>query len=101
MTTNKTLRDYNNEDDYGAERIADLINDYDEDLLNEAAIYFNDNGMELVVAYGDNKTISIELNTEEERAVVQMVLSDANFWTAFLGALGQAMKKKMEQDIGE
>lgn len=70
----------------------------DDVYYNEAAIYFNDN--ELVVSYGDDKTISIELNTDEERAVVQTVLSDANLWMAFLGALGQAMKTQMEQDIG-
>ncbi len=69
-----------------------------EEVYNEAAIYFNDN--ELVIAYGDDKTVSIELNTDEERAVVQTVLSDANLWMAFLGALGEAMKTKMEQDIG-
>lgn len=65
--------------------------DDETELLNEAAIFFNDD--ELVIAYGDNKSISIELNTDEERATVQTVLSDANFWTAFLGALGQAMKE--------
>lgn len=70
----------------------------DDPYYNEAAIYFNDN--ELIVAYGHDKTVAIELNTDEERAVVQTVLSDANFWMAFLGALGQAMKTKMEQDIG-
>jgi hypothetical protein len=72
----------------------------DDIYYNEAAVYFDDN--ELIVAFGDDeKTVSIELNTEEERAVVQTVLSDANFWMAFLGALGQAMKTKMEQSIGE
>jgi hypothetical protein len=69
-----------------------------EEAYNEAAVYFNDN--ELVVAFGDDKTVSIELNTDEERAVVQTVLSDVNLWMAFLGALGEAMKTKMEQDIG-
>jgi hypothetical protein len=64
--------------------------------LNEAAIFFDENT--LVVAYGDNKSISIELNTDEERETVQTILSDVNFWTAFLGALGQAMK---ENKIGE
>jgi len=64
--------------------------------LNEAAIFFDENT--LVVAYGGNKSISIELNTDEERETVQTTLSDVNFWTAFLGALGQAMK---ENKIGE
>jgi hypothetical protein len=64
--------------------------------LDEAAIFFDENT--LVVAYGDNKSISIELNTDEERETVQTILSDVNFWTAFLGALGQAMK---ENKIGE
>ncbi len=70
----------------------------DDEAYNEAAIYFNDN--ELVVDYADGKVVAIELNTDEERAAVQSVLSNVNFWTAFLGALGQAMKTKMEQDIG-
>jgi hypothetical protein len=73
------------------------LNEEDE-VYNEAAIYFNDK--ELVVDYADGKAVAIELNTDEERAVVQAVLSDVNFWTAFLGALGQAMKTKMEQAVG-
>jgi hypothetical protein len=62
-----------------------------EEEMDEVAIYFDDN--ELIVAYGDSHSISIELNTEEERETVRTVLSDVNFWTAFLGALGQAMEQ--------
>jgi hypothetical protein len=59
---------------------------------NEAAIYFNDD--ELVVDFGHPaKTISISINTDNERQVIAKVLDDVNFWTAFLGALGQAMQQ--------
>jgi hypothetical protein len=97
MSKNKTLRDYNNEDDYHDERVADLINDdaddYEELNDNIAAIFFDDDG-NLVIDYGwENKNIAIELNSDEDRAVIMTVLNDVNFWTAFLGALSQAVEK--------
>lgn len=58
---------------------------------DEAAIYFNDDS--LVVDYGNGHNIAITIDSDEERQVVRTVLGDANFWTAFLGALGQAMEQ--------
>ncbi len=70
-----------------------------EDLTDDiAAIFFDEDG-NLVVDYGwEGKNIFIELSSDEERATIMTVLNDVNFWTAFLGALGQAMK---ENKIGE
>jgi hypothetical protein len=56
---------------------------------NEAAIYFNDN--QLVVAYGDGRNIVMELESEEERELVQTIISDVNFWSQFLSALSVAL----------
>lgn len=67
--------------------------------VNEASIYFEDN--ELIVAYGDGNIIGITMDSEEDRTVIRQVLGDANMWTAFLGALSQAMeqvKKEMSNN---
>ncbi len=60
---------------------------------NEAALYFDEDNEEFVVAYGDGQIIGITIDNDEDRQVIRTVLSDANFWTAFLGALGQAMQQ--------
>ena len=68
---------------------------YDEDewAENEAALYFDEDSEEFVVAYGDGQVIGITIDNDEDRNVIRTVLSDVNFWTAFLGALGQAMQQ--------
>lgn len=59
--------------------------------LNEAAIYFdNDN---LVVAFGEGKVATLELERQEERDVIKKVLADVNTWAAFLGSLSAALKQ--------
>jgi hypothetical protein len=68
----------------------------DEDFefaVNEAAVYFDDN--RLVVAFGDGKAATMEIERDEERDVVKRVLSDANTWAAFLGSLSAALKEHM------
>jgi hypothetical protein len=59
---------------------------------NEAAIYFNET--ELVVDFGHPaKTISISLDDDNDQYLIAKVLDDTNFWTAFLGALSQAVEQ--------
>ena len=59
--------------------------------VNEAAIYFdNDN---LVVAFGDGKAATMEIERDDERDIIRRVLSDANTWAAFLGSLSAALKQ--------
>ncbi len=83
------------------------MGDETEDLTDDiAAIFFDEDG-NLVVDYGwEGKNIFIELSSDEERATIMTVLNDVNFWTAFLGALGQAMQTQRvalekENKIGE
>lgn len=59
--------------------------------VNEAALYFE--GNTLVVAFGDGRSATMELDTDEERAVVHTVLSDANTWAMFLQSLSAALKQ--------
>lgn len=61
--------------------------------VNEAAIYFSDDGNDLVVAFGDGKVATLELERDEERSVVKTVLGDANTWASFLGSLSAALKQ--------
>ena len=46
--------------------------------LNEAALFFD--GLSLVVAYGDDRDITVELDDEHEKALVRTLLADVNFW---------------------
>jgi hypothetical protein len=68
----------------------DPIND-EELQQNEAAIFIED-GI-LVIAFGDNRTAEMELETEAETATVLTLLADPNFWAQFLGSLSVALKK--------
>lgn len=61
--------------------------------LNEAAIYFSEDGNNLVVSFGEGKEATIELEREEERDVIRRVLADVNTWAAFLGSLSAALKQ--------
>lgn len=60
--------------------------------LNEAAIYFDEED-NLVVAFGDGKTATLELENDDERAIIRTVMRDANTWAAFLGSLSAALKQ--------
>lgn len=59
--------------------------------VNEAAIYFD--GNQLVVAFGDGRCATMELDRDEERQVIKAVLADANTWAMFLQSLSAALKK--------
>ena len=59
--------------------------------LNEAALFFD--GLSLVVAYGDDRDITIELDDEYEKALVKALLADVNFWAQFVSALSAAVGK--------
>jgi hypothetical protein len=61
--------------------------------VNEAAIYFEDD--KLTVAFGDGKIAQMDIERDEEQAVVRAILSDANTWAAFLGSLSAALKEHM------
>lgn len=58
---------------------------------NEAAIFFDDKS--LVVAYGDGRDITIELDDEHEKQLVKTLLADVNFWAQFVSALSAAVGK--------
>ena len=45
---------------------------------NEAALFFDDKS--LVIAYGDGRDITIELDDEHEKELVRTLLADVNFW---------------------
>ena len=59
--------------------------------LNEAALFFDDKS--LVIAYGDGRDITIELDDEHERELVRTLLADVNFWAQFVSALSAAVGK--------
>lgn len=59
--------------------------------LNEAALFFD--GMSLVIAYGDDRDITVELDDEHEKALVKALLADVNFWAQFVSALSAAVGK--------
>lgn len=59
--------------------------------VNEAAIYFDDK--KLVVVFGDGKQATMELESDEERALVKTVLADVNLWASFLGSLSASLKE--------
>lgn len=63
----------------------------EEPELNEAAIFFFDNS--LVIAYGDDRDITLELDNEEEKQLVKTLLADVNFWANFVNALSAAIGK--------
>lgn len=68
------------------------MSDTDEDFegeLNEAAIFFD--GLSLVIAYGDGRDITVELDDEHEKALVKALLADVNFWAQFVSALSAAV----------
>ena len=69
-----------------------MSNDNDDDYeLNEAALFFD--GLSLVVAYGDDRDITVELDDEHEKALVKALLADVNFWAQFVSALSAAVGK--------
>lgn len=58
--------------------------------MNEVSIYIDDS--QLVVIYGeDERTITMELETEDERELVQRLLGDVNLWANFLSSLSAAL----------
>ena len=59
--------------------------------LNEAALFFD--GMSLVIAYGDDRDITVELDDEHEKELVRALLADVNFWAQFVSALSAAVGK--------
>jgi len=59
--------------------------------LNQATIYFESN--KLVVSYGEGHSAEMDLETEEERQLVKMLLDDSNLWGSFLSALSEAMEQ--------
>ena len=59
--------------------------------LNEAALFFD--GLSLVIAYGDDRDIAVELDDEHEKALVKALLADVNFWAQFVSALSAAVGK--------
>ena len=69
----------------------DKIEIEDDYELNEAALFFD--GLSLVVAYGDDRNITVELDDEHEKAWVKALLADVNFWAQFVSALSAAVGK--------
>jgi hypothetical protein len=67
------------------------LGDDEEAEYNEAAIFFFDNS--LVIAYGDDRDITLELDNEEEKQLVKTLLADVNFWANFVNALSAAIGK--------
>ena len=63
----------------------------DDSELNEAALFFD--GLSLVIAYGDDRDIAVELDDEHEKALVKALLADVNFWAQFVSALSAAVGK--------
>ena len=59
--------------------------------LNEAALFFD--GLSLVIAYGDDRDITVELDDEHEKELVRTLLADVNFWAQFVSALSAAVGK--------
>ena len=69
-----------------------MSDDNDDDYeLNEAALFFD--GLSLVIAYGDDRDITVELDDEHEKALVRTLLADVNFWAQFVSALSAAVGK--------
>lgn len=68
-----------------------MSDDNDAYELNEAALFFD--GLSLVIAYGDDRDITVELDDEHEKALVKALLADVNFWAQFVSALSAAVGK--------
>ena len=68
-----------------------MSDDNDDYELNEAALFFD--GLSLVIAYGDDRDITIELDDEHEKELVRTLLADVNFWAQFVSALSAAVGK--------
>ena len=69
-----------------------MSEDYEEEwAVNEAAIFFDNNS--LVIAYGDGRDITVELDDEHEKQLVKTLLADVNFWAQFVSALSAAVGK--------
>lgn len=71
--------------------------DDDEDVINVdmAGFFLNDKG--LSVEFGsilDPKNIVLEFNNDEERATIERVLGDRNFWVQIVNALSAALQEK-------
>ena len=68
-----------------------MSDDDDDYELNEAALFFD--GLSLVIAYGDDRDITVELDDEHEKELVKTLLADVNFWAQFVAALSAAVGK--------
>lgn len=71
----------------------DEIND---NVIDMAGFFINDK--QLVIEYGDDpddpKSIALEFQHDGERAIVERVLDDRNFWVQIINALSAALKEK-------
>ena len=62
--------------------------------MNDVSIYID--GKQLIVIYGDEeRTAVMELETDEEREIVERLLGDVNFWHNFLSSLSSALTHQL------
>jgi hypothetical protein len=67
------------------------------DTVNEDIVVFNldfDNN-KLNILFGVDRTVTMELNNDNETVLCDMVLSDPNFWAQFLGTFSAALQKSL------
>lgn len=66
--------------------------------MNEVSIFIE--GNQLVVVYGeDERTITMELETDAERELVDRLLGDVNLWANFLSSLSAAMNPENQEKV--
>jgi hypothetical protein len=66
--------------------------------MNDVSIYIDDK--QLVVVYGtDERTITMELETDAERELVNGLIGDVNLWASFLSSLSAAMNKDNQEKV--
>lgn len=62
-------------------------------IENDAVLTIVEDG--LVVLFGQDRNILMELDTESEVELCQQVLADPNFWLNFTQSLSGALKKQL------
>jgi hypothetical protein len=65
----------------------------DEDILADVFLHFEGNN--LIVQFGDNRNMSLELKNEQEKQVIETLLADPNLWAQFFGSISAALKRSM------
>jgi len=63
-------------------------------IIDNAAVFSIDyDAQQLIIYFGGTRNAIMELDSDKEVMLCDMVLSDPNFWANFLGSFSAALKK--------